>query len=57
MYLGGALTAGEPGGRAWWVPHELLEHLQAAYCSTLAVELDHLTSLCGPLECPEVADA
>ena len=55
VYLGGALTAGEPGGRAWWVPHELLEHLQAAYCSTLAVELDHLTSLCGPLECPEGA--
>ena len=50
VYLGGALTAGEPGGRAWWVPHELLEHLQAAYCSTLAVELDHLTSLCGPLK-------
>ena len=45
VYLGGALTAGEPGGRAWWAPHELLEHLQAAYCSTLAVELDHLTSL------------
>ena len=55
VYLGGALTAGEPGGRAWWVPHELLEHLQAAYCSTLAVELDHLTSLCGPLACPEGA--
>lgn len=46
IYLGGALAAGEPGGRAWWAPHELLEHLQAAYCSTLAVELDHLTSLC-----------
>ncbi|KAK9823055.1 hypothetical protein WJX81_005034 [Elliptochloris bilobata] len=45
VYVGGALTAGEPGGRALWVPHELLEHLQAAYCSTLAVELDHLTSL------------
>lgn len=47
VYLGGALTAGEPGGRAWWAPHALLEYLRGAYCSTLAVELDHLTSLCG----------
>ena len=51
IYLGGALAAGEPGGRAWWAPHELLEHLQAAYCSTLAVELDHLTSLCDLARC------